>query len=522
MRTPYRNLGFLIGVFALASCAVGPNYHRPSAPVPAKYKEAEGWKPAEPRDAASNTPWWSAYNDPTLDDLEKQIDVSNQTLKQSEAAWRQAMAVVSAARAQLFPSIGATAQATRSRGASSGISSANGTTSTGTGTGTTTGTTGTTGTGTSTSTTTIPNGSSHPFNQFELTGTASWDLDVWGKIRRSIESDVANAQASEAEIAAARLSAQATLATDYIELRVADEQKQLLDDTVTAYKRSLQITQNQYKAGVAAKTDVITAETALEGAQSQEINVGVTRATLEHAIAVLIGKPAGDFSLPPAKLGDTVPVVPMGVPSTLLERRPDIADAERNMKAMNAQIGVAEAAYFPDLALQGSYGFASQMISHLVSAPNSLWSVGANLSDTLIDFGARSAQVREARAAYDSAVANYRQTVLTAFQQVEDELATLRILEQQYQVQEQATKSANLAVQLILNQYKAGTVAYTSVVTEQAIALTNATTLLSIRQSRLTASVELIQALGGGWDAASLGTQQGTAAQLAADRRPPD
>jgi NodT family efflux transporter outer membrane factor (OMF) lipoprotein len=515
MGTLYRNFGFLIGALALASCAVGPNYHRPSAPVPAKFKEADGWKPAEPGEAASGSPWWSVYNDSTLDDLEKQIDVSNQTLKQSEAAWRQAMAVVSAARAQLFPSIGASAQATRSRGASSG-------TTTGTGTGTTTGTTGTTGTGTSTSTTTIPNSSSHPFNEFELTGTASWDLDVWGKIRRTIESDVANAQASEAELAAARLSAQATLATDYIELRVADEQKQLLDDTVDAYKRSLQITQNQYKAGVAAKTDVITAETALEGAQSQEINVGVTRATLEHAIAVLIGKPPADFSLPPAKLGDTVPVAPSGVPSTLLERRPDIADAERNMKAMNAQIGVAEAAYFPDLTLQGSYGFANDMVSHLLSAPNSLWSVGANLSDTLIDFGARSAQVREARAAYDGAVANYRQTVLTAFQQVEDELAAVRILEQQYQVQEQATKSANLAVQLILNQYKAGTVAYTSVVTEQAIALTDATTLLTIRQSRLTASVALIQALGGGWDAASLGTRQGTAAQLAADRRSPD
>jgi NodT family efflux transporter outer membrane factor (OMF) lipoprotein len=518
MGTLYRSLSYLVGALALASCAVGPNYHRPSAPVPARFKEADGWKPAEPGEAASGSPWWSLYNDSTLDDLEKQIDVSNQTLKQSEAAWRQAMAVVSAARAQLFPSIGASAQATRSRGASSGTTTGTGTGTTGTGT--TTGTTGTTGTGTST--TTIPNSSSHPFNEFELTGTASWDLDVWGKIRRTIESDVANAQASEAELAAARLSAQATLATDYIELRVADEQKQLLDDTVDAYKRSLQITQNQYKAGVAAKTDVITAETALEGAQSQEINVGVTRATLEHAIAVLIGKPPADFSLLPAKLGDTVPVAPTGVPSTLLERRPDIADAERNMKAMNAQIGVAEAAYFPDLTLQGSYGFANDMVSHLLSAPNSLWSVGANLSDTLIDFGARSAQVREARAAYDGAVANYRQTVLTAFQQVEDELAALRILEQQYQVQEQATRSANLAVQLILNQYKAGTVAYTSVVTEQAIALTDATTLLTIRQSRLTASVALIQALGGGWDAASLGTRQGTAAQLAADRRSPD
>jgi NodT family efflux transporter outer membrane factor (OMF) lipoprotein len=498
---------------ALSACAVGPNYHRPSAPTSTQFKEAEGWKPAEPREAASGQPWWSVYDDPILDGLEKQIDVSNQTLKQSEAAWRQAVAVVSQARSQLFPTIGVTGQATRARGASSGISSgANASPSSNTG--------GTTTTGTTTTTTTIPNSqASHPFNEFELAGTASWELDIWGKVRRTVEGDVATAQATEAELAAARLSAQATLATDYIELRVADEQKVLLDQTVEAYKRSMQITQNQYKAGIVAKTDVITAETQLEGAQSQDINVGVTRATLEHALAVLIGKPPADFSLPPAKLGDAVPVAPSGLPTALLERRPDISQAERDMKAANAQVGIAIAAYFPDLTLQGSYGFSSGVISHLVSAPNSLWSVGANVTDAVIDFGSRSAQVREARAAYDAAVANYRQTVLTAFQQVEDELATLRILEQQFQVQEQATRSANLAVQLTLNQYKAGTVAYTSVVTAQTVALNDSTTLLTIRQSRLTASVALIQALGGGWEASSLDTPAGTAAQLSARQR---
>jgi NodT family efflux transporter outer membrane factor (OMF) lipoprotein len=499
---------------ALSACAVGPNYHRPSAPTSTQFKEAAGWKPAEPREAASGQPWWSVYDDPILDGLEKQIDVSNQTLKQSEAAWRQAVAVVSQARSQLFPTIGVTGQATRARGASSGISSgANASPSSNTG--------GTTTTGTTTTTTTIPNSqASHPFNEFELAGTASWELDIWGKVRRTVEGDVATAQATEAELAAARLSAQATLATDYIELRVADEQKVLLDQTVEAYKRSMQITQNQYKAGIVAKTDVITAETQLEGAQSQDINVGVTRATLEHALAVLIGKPPADFSLPPAKLGDAVPVAPSGLPTALLERRPDISQAERDMKAANAQVGIAIAAYFPDLTLQGSYGFSSGVISHLVSAPNSLWSVGANVTDAVIDFGSRSAQVREARAAYDAAVANYRQTVLTAFQQVEDELATLRILEQQFQVQEQATRSANLAVQLTLNQYKAGTVAYTSVVTAQTVALNDSTTLLTIRQSRLTASVALIQALGGGWEASSLDTPAGTAAQLSARQRP--
>jgi NodT family efflux transporter outer membrane factor (OMF) lipoprotein len=476
----------------LAGCAVGPNYHRPSAPVPQQFKEAEGWKPAEPREAASGTPWWSVYGDATLDGLEKQIDISNQTLKASEAQWREAVALVSQTRAGLFPTIGATATGLRSGGP--GGKSATSSASTG---------------GVAASVT------SHPVNQFELVGTASWELDIWGKIRRTLESNIASAQASEADLAAARLSAQGTLASDYIQLRVADEQKDLLDQTVEAYKRSLAITENQYKVGVAAKTDVITAETQLEGAQSQLIAVGVTRATLEHAIAVLIGKPAGDFALPPATLGATVPVVPTGVPSSLLERRPDVAAAERNMAAMNAQIGVAIAAYFPDLTLNGSYGYASTVISGLLKAPNNFWSFGGSLSDTLLDFGARPAQVRQARAAYDAAVANYRQTVLTAFQQVEDELATLRILEQQYQVQDQATRSANLAAQLTLNQYRAGTVAYTSVVTQQAIALTDAQTLLSIRQSRLTASVALIQALGGGWDAATLGTRTGTAAQLA-------
>jgi len=480
----------LFASLALAACAVGPNYHRPSAANPQRFKESEGWKPAEPREAASGTDWWSIYGDATLDELEKQIDISNQTLKASEAAWRQATALLSQARAGLFPTIGVSATGTRSGGPG------------GRATGATTG-------GTVTPLT-------HPVNEFELLGTASWDLDIWGKIRRTIESDVAGAQASEADLAAARLSAQATLATDYIELRVADEQKQLLDKTVEGYKRSLEITENQYHVGVVAKADVITAQTQLGGAQSQQIAIGVTRATLEHAIAVLIGKAPADFSLPSATLGATVPVIPAGVPSTLLERRPDIAGAERRMAAANAQIGVAIAAYFPDLTLTGTYGFASNMVSGLVHASNNFWSFGGTASDTLLDFGARPAQVRQARAAYDATVANYRQTVLIAFQQVEDQLATLRILEQQVEVQEQTVKSADLSVQLTLNQYRAGTVAYTAVVTAQAIAHGDAQTLLTIRQNRLVASVALIQALGGGWTADSIGTATGNAATLGA------
>lgn len=461
----------------LTACAVGPNYRRPSAPVPAHFKEAKGWKPAEPRQAGSGTQWWSVYEDPVLDSLERQIDVSNQTLKQSEAAWREAVAVARAAGAQLFPTVDLDASATRSRA----------------------------GGGTQYTPTSGQSGAfqSRPFNAFSLSGSAAWDLDLWGKIRRTIEADVANAKASEDELAGARLSAQATLATDYIELRLVDEQKQLLQETVAAYQRSLQITQNQYKAGVVAKTDVIAAQTQLEGTRSQLIGLGVQRAQLEHAIAVLIGRPPAEFSIAPAQLGTAVPVIPTGLPSTLLERRPDIAAAERQMAAANAEIGVAVAAYFPDLTLSGSYGVESTMTAGLFSSPNIAWSVGGSAAETLLDFGARRYQVKEARAAYDAAVANYRQTVLAAFQQVEDELAALRILQAQYKVAARTVQLANRAVQLYINQYKAGTVAYTSVITAQTTALADAEDLLTIRQSRLVASVTLIQALGGGWTTAT-------------------
>jgi NodT family efflux transporter outer membrane factor (OMF) lipoprotein len=477
---PMRPTLLFLAATTLTACAVGPNYHRPSAPTTTHFKEAEGWKPAEPREAASGTNWWEVYDDATLDGLEKQIEISNQTLKASEAAWREAIAVAQAAGAQLYPGVTLSASAERSRGAASSGASA-------------------TGNHLATTATRPP-----PFNVFDVSGGASWDLDIWGKIRRTIESDVANAKASEADLAAARLSAQATLAIDYVELRVSDEQNQLLADTIKGYERALEITQNQYKVGVVAKADVITAETQLEGARSQQIGLGVLRAQLEHAIAVLVGKPPADFSITPASFGATIPVVPIGVPSALLERRPDISSAERKMAAANAQIGVAIAAYFPDLTLSGAYGFTSTVTGGLLRAPNNTWSVGATASDALIDFGARRYQVAGARAAYDGTVATYRQTVLTAFQQVEDELAALRILEQQYQVADQTVKDANLAVTLALNQYRAGTVAYTAVVTAQAIALNDAQTLLNIRQSRLVASLTLIQALGGGWSTSDL------------------
>jgi len=453
---------------ALAGCSVGPNYKRPTAPVPATYKEIEGWKPSEPQAAASGTRWWTIYRDPLLDQLEAQIDISNQTLKASEAAYRQASALVQEARAAYFPTATLDAAAQRS----------------GTGSGKT--------------------GNSTIKSQFSVTGGLSWEIDVWGRIRRAVEASYASAQASAADLAAARLSAQSALATDYLDLRINDELKRLLDATVDADTRSLQITQNRYNAGTAGKSDVAQAQAQVEGVKAQAINVGVQRAQLEHAIAVLIGKPPAEFSIAPMPLTLDVPVVPPGVPSTLLERRPDIAASERAAAAANAQIGVAIAAYFPAITLSASYGFVGSAIENLLRASNAVWSVGPQLAQTLFDGGLRSAQVAAARATYDQTIANYRQTVLAGFQQVEDQLATLRILAQQAEVQDRAVKAAEEAERLILNQYTAGTVAYTSVVTAQTVSLSNKQTALGILQSRLAASVGLIAALGGGWAAADL------------------
>ena len=317
---------------------------------------------------------------------------------------------------------------------------------------------------------------------------------------------MANAQASAADLAAARSRLRRLLATDYFQLRIADDQKRVLDATIAADQESLKIARNQYEAGVAAETDVVTAETQVENAQAQEIALGVQRAEFEHAIAVLIGKPPADFAIAPLPepLGASVPVMPADVPSALLERRPDIAAAERAMQAANAQIGVAEAAYYPDLTLSATASFASTALGNLLPLSNSAWTIGAAASDTLFDGGLRGAQVAAARAAYDGSVANYRQTVLAAFQQVEDELAALRILEQQAAAQNVALQSARRAVELTLNQYRAGTVAYTSVVVAQTTALGDEQTALSILQSRLVASATLVEALGGGWDRSQL------------------
>jgi len=467
-------LAAAVAAALLGGCAVGPNYHRPSAPVPTRFKEAQGWKPAEPREVASGSDWWSVYEDQTLDGLEKQIDVSNQTLKASEASWREAVALIAEARSEFFPIIGVTATGTRSGGP--GASAAN------------------VGAGAAAA------ALSRPKNQFELAGTGSWDIDIWGKIRRTLEANIASARASEAELAAARLSAQATLASDYIELRVSDEQQQLLDETVEAYKRSLQITQNQYKVGVAAKTDVITAETQLEGAESQQIAVGVTRATLEHALAVLVGKPPGDFALPRATLGTLVPVVPLGVPSALLERRPDIAAAERTVAAANAEIGVNVAGYFPQVTLTGEAGTQAVEFSQLFSGPTFFWSVGPEIAQTLFNGGKTHGLVQESQESYQADVAAYRQTVLTAFQQVQDNLTGLLVLKDELVASQSAVKSAQTSLDVATNEYKAGTEDYLFVITAQATLLSDQVNEVNLRTREMTTAVLLVQALGGGWD----------------------
>ena len=463
-----------------SACTVGPDYQRPDAPVPAVYKEA-GWKIGEPFDAIDRGGWWSVYNDPVLDALQKQIDISNQNLLAAEAAFRQSEFIVAQARSQFFPVATIDASAQRSRGGTAGA----GTTPVGGG-----------------------GGGGRISNFFSTSTAASWTPDLWGRVRRNVESNVAGAQASAGDLASARLAAQGALASDYLQLRIADELRRLLDATAKYYGESLRITRNQYDTGIASASDVAQAETQLRSTEAQAIAVGVTRAQLEHAIAVLIGKPPAELSIAPSDVVTEVPAVPAGLPSALLERRPDVAAAERQMAAANAQTGVAEAAFYPTITLSADYGVMALQISKLFTDQARFWAFGSSLAQTVFDAGARSAIVGEARAAFDQTVANYRQTVLTAFQQVEDQLAALRILAEQAEAQAAAVKSAREAERIINNQWLAGTVAYTSVVVAQATALANEETALNIRQNRLVASAALIQALGGGWDASQLPSQE--------------
>jgi NodT family efflux transporter outer membrane factor (OMF) lipoprotein len=457
-------IGLLLGLAALASaCAVGPNYHRPSFETTANYKESADWKPTEPKDALATGPWWTLFQDDTLNALEAKIDISNQNVKAAVAAVDQARALVSQARAAYYPTVSLSAG--RQRGS------------------------------------TYP----EPTRTTNSAGASlSWLLDIWGQTRRTVESDVASAEASVAALAFTRLTAQADLATDYYELRAQDQLQKLLDDTVAAQQRSLSITQSRYKFGVAARADVVSAEAQLLASQAQQINAQVQRGVLEHAIAVLIGEQPASFSLDKAAMRTDVPTVPAGLPSTLLERRPDVVEAERKVAAASAQIGVAVAAYFPTLTLSGSDEYTGTSLSRLFTVPNRVWSVGPGLAAPLFNGGLTRAQVAQARAAYAASVDNYRQTVLAGLQQVEDQLVTLRVLEKQALVETEAVKASREAEKLTLNQYKAGTVPYSSVITAQTTTLSSEQNELTVLSDRLQASIALIEALGGGWTTAQL------------------
>jgi NodT family efflux transporter outer membrane factor (OMF) lipoprotein len=462
---------------AVGGCMVGPDYHRPDFATPAHFKELPGWKLATPRDAAPKGAWWAVFNDPVLDRLESQVDTGNQTLADQEAAYRAAKAVVNEARASLYPSLGLSPSVTRtSSGAGSSVVSGS----------------------------TVSSGSTRTTYQVE--GTADWQLDLWGLIRRQVQSDVRLAQASAAEVANARLSAEGLLATDYLELRVQDQLIKVLNNTVDFDRRALKITQNQYEAGVAAQSDVITAQTQLDGAIASAITAGVERAIYEHAVAVQIGRAPAELTITQNidQPQPIIPDIPGVLPATLLERRPDIANAERSMASDNALIGAAVAAFYPTVSLSALFGYSGNPLGNLISAANRVWSLGASASETLFEGGERTAAVAAARATYDEGVATYRQTVLTALQGVEDELATLRILADQAKVDDAAVRDATRAVQISLNEYEAGTQPYTTVVTAETTLLGDEETLLAVRQSRLTASVALIEDLGGGWSTAQL------------------
>jgi NodT family efflux transporter outer membrane factor (OMF) lipoprotein len=467
----------------LAGCMVGPDYHRPppaSVPAP-RYTELPGWAPAAPADAAPKGDWWIGFNDPLLNELEPRVRISNQTVRADYQNYQQALALVRLADSELFPTIGVIGSVTRSRtnftsGTSSGANVV------------------------------APGASSLEITQGAVEGTLSWELDIWGQVRRTIEETEANAQASEATLANATLSAQITLATTLINLRATDANIDLLRRTVVEYTEYLRVVSNAVEAGYSLypPSDEAIARVQLENARASLIALGVARAQYAHAIAVLVGMNPEDLDIPHSTGLVTMPEIPVGVPSTVLERRPDIAAAERTMAAQNAAIGVAVAAYYPEISLSAAYGFAQGPLGALFSATNTVWSIGAAGTETIFDFGQRAAQVAAAKAAYESAVANYRATVLSAFQGVEDNLAALRVLAQEAEVLEAAVRDARRGAEIARNEYLAGTVDYTTVATAQATELSNEQMLLYVQQSRLVAAATLIGDLGGGWSQAQL------------------
>ena len=467
----------VIGTLALTSCTVGPKYARPVAPSPPDYQEVpSNWKTAQPSDQIAKGKWWEIYQDAQLNNLEEQINVSNQTLKAAQMQFEQARAVVRINRADLYPTATAGVSVTRQRLSQN-----------------------------------RPNGNliaTSSYTDLQLPVDVSYELDVWGRVRKTVEAARENAQATAADLESVSLSLHAELATDYFALRTLDAEIDLLNSTVTAFQKALDLTQNRYNGGVASQVDVAQAQTQLETTRALAVDLGVQRAAFQHAIAVLIGQPAPTFTLPFSKLNNTPPIVPPGVPSDLLERRPDIAATERRMAAANAQVGVARAAYFPNITLGASGGFESTSITTWFNGPAGFITGGANAVVTVFDVGRRRALNDQAKAAYSQTVANYQQTVLTGFQEVEDSLAALRILENEAQVEGVAVSAAEHSLALSNNRYKGGVTSYLEVITAQSTALSDERTAVDIAGRRMAASVSLIKALGGGWNRSSLPTVQ--------------
>jgi NodT family efflux transporter outer membrane factor (OMF) lipoprotein len=461
------------GMLLLSGCAVGPRYSKPATVAPPEYKEVPpNWKTAQPSDQIAKGTWWEIFQEPQLNALEEQINVSNQTLKAARAQFEQARAVVRINRSNLYPTVTAGASVVRSHQSEN-----------------------------------RPNGRLAPTNSYTdllLPVDASYEADVWGRVRRTVEAARADAQASAADLESVSLSLHAELAADYFQLRTLDAEYQLLNSTVAAYEKALELTQNRYSGGVSSQVDVAQAQTQLETTRAQATDLGVQRALFEHAIAVLTGQPASAFSLPAAPLANTPPVVPAGLPSDLLERRPDVAANERHMAATNAQIGVAKAAYYPTITLSASGGFEGSSITNWFNGPGGFIVGGASALVTVFDAGRRHAVTDQAQAAYDQSVANYRETVLAAFQEVEDSLAALRLLEEEARTQDAAVAAAQHSLALSTNRYKGGVATYLEVITAQSTALADQRTAVEISGRRMLASVSLIRALGGGWSAANL------------------
>ena len=480
----------LVASGTFSACSVGPDYVPALTPIPEKFKELhgralKGFKLATPRESVDAESWWRIYKDPVLDSLERRVEISNQTVAAAAAAYEQARTLIRIAQAALFPTVTASYSVSRAYTGAALVGGSSTTSSSGSGS-----TTSLHGVTTTTYTT---------------QGALTWDIDVWGKIRRQIESNIAGAQVSAADLVNAKLTAQSQLALAYFNLRSAYSLKGLLEKTAGEYKKTLTITQNQYKGGTASQADVVSAETQLFSTQAAAIATDETIAQLQHAIAMLMGIPPSEVSLPKMLLPDAIPPFPVGVPSQLLERRPDIAAAERMMQQENALIGVAIAAYYPDVSISADLGFTG-MMPLPINPAHEFWALGGMALETVFDGGLRSAQVDSAKATYLQSVANYRQTVLTAFQQVEDQLAAVRVLSAQLKVQDKAVVEARKAVTVYLNQYRAGVVAFTSVVVAEAALLSAEQAALATRQSLFVSSVTLIEALGGGWDKSKLPT----------------